>query len=574
MTMTHRRAPAALLMLLLLLPTACSTVSHGAAGELQSPAERLIAAYDRDPSSRASIARELIYDPWNQDGAAVDFLHHPRHDELLHEIVVGTVGEWEPDPTRARLLYHHLVVSIAHAIEAAADERAIASLLTDLDAVASHAFDIRADPRLINPANHRILREALRYAVVRPPVGAPGRVRLLNLYVPAISVPAGDLDLSYSTDYIERRIASLETQSAVCGLLYWYLSAGRLYPEFEFQILEGATATALNERGTSIEIMSVSPYPADLLYDEYREYAGVLWWFPSFDGVVYLSGPRPVVFVPWLLESMSRRMVSTMPSGAGYSVLVHELFHNVGGMIGVDAGHTYTIENEAAWPDWYRDIVAANNGAIAEYAWYAGLLDAYLAGTEEPFDRILEVSDDWMPSAQAFVQARDLSQTMGAAALASMRRKIVDANELIWAGDTEGGVALLGEVAESAPDAAPAQFALAYATHWALHDRERAQARYDSFLERFPGLPESNVALIYSMSWYTTRDPLRALDLYDRHAGNAVNDDQFSDIELLRVKSLIRSDMLEAAIEVAGELSANPRFTRATELQEVLDALE
>lgn len=549
-------------------------------GNVEAAVEVLIAGYDRDPATGAAIARELVYDPWNQDGAAVGFLYHPRHEELLRDIAGRTVNEWEPDPTLARHLYHHLVVSIARSIEHGdhAGDRAIASLLVDFDAVAEHAIALGADPRLINHANYRVLREALRFAWERPPFAGPGRARLLNLYVPSVRASAGqqegDVAVSYSTAYIERRIASLVEQARVCGLVYWYLTDGRLYPEFEFQILEGAAATALNERGTAIEIASVSPYPAELLYDRYRQYAGVLWWFPSFDGVLYLSGPRALYFVPRLLQSARWRMVSTMPSAASYAVLIHELFHNVGAVIGVDSGHTYIEDNEAIWPAWYRDSVAANGGQIAEYAWYAGLLCDYVAVTESPFEKILDTEHDWMPTDDAFARARQTFGEMGFARVESVHHMVVEANELIRVGDVDAGVALLRRATSLAPDAAPAHFALAYVTHWRLEDREGAQALYDTFLERFPGLPESNVALIYAMSWYTTRDPSHALALYARHGGNAVDDDQYSGIELLRVKSLARAGMIASARTVAEGLLAEERFTLTDDLCAFLQSVE
>lgn len=546
------------------------------AGKRDEAVAVLVREYElhRDPQ----LALMLVSHFWNSEKAGAVFLNHPRHAELVSDVITRFAGtRSDAHAGLAKSLFEHLVAAASvAAMRSVSDAAYVKRFNAYAEALRRVGTVWGADPKAINAADWRVLEKAFSYFAANPPaVRKPYEFLWLNCYVPRVNAtilekgkPA-PLAVELPREFIERRILDLQSQFDVMAVFYYYLTNGAVLMRSRFELLD-ATVTRTDSKSPlqSIVTESVRPYPAKLLYNGYRNWDGLMWWFPHYGSSAYLGGAKKIAFVPDILSGTDSRMFAKMSTGASWRVLVHEAFHSFGTLCKVAAGHDFTVENRAKWPDWYRSGVAANAGATSELLWYEGIISR--RNNADAFAPVRRRSRDWMPAADVFERAERLGSTLSASRVAAVEVHMAAADAAGQKKNAAEDIAQLRKAVQLASEMPEPLFQLAYRTQWRAKDKAGAIALYEEYLNRFGGGEHTDTALIYLGGWYQTQDPARGLSLLEKYGGNPLNDGTWSELQLRRVrllKQLGRADEARAALQLLLNDVRNTKVQESRELE-------
>jgi hypothetical protein len=304
----------------------------------------------------------------------------------------------------------------------------------------------------------------------------------------------------------------------------------------------------------SIVTESVRPYPSRAIYDSYRNWDGVIWWFPQYGMTAFLGGAKKIPFVPDIMTGTDLRVFAKMSTGASWRVLIHETFHGFGTLLKVDAGHSFAAENRAKWPGWYASIVTGNNGVISELAWYEETVSR--RDNSDKFAPVRRRGQDWIPSKEAFSRAELLNSSLTGEKAAKAESFMKQADIAAKKKKHDEEIRLLSRAISAAPELPGPVFQIAYRTQWHVGNMAAAVPLYEDYLKKFGGFENTDTVLIYLGSWYLTTNPSRGLELIEIYGGNPLNDGTRTEISARKIKllrTLKRNDEADALQKSLGK---------------------
>lgn len=252
------------------------------------------------------------------------------------------------------------------------DAAAMARHLAWLDELLPHIAGQDKEHRV----NAAFFSRAAHYWLDKRETASPYGFRWLVLAVPAIDAltfPPGKPEVWRTKRWTAEETAAIVDQSrretAACGLLYFYLSRGRLAMEFDFQVHD---ATIRQVAGTAVVTDAMVPDPGEILTAGAARYDGIAWLNDNqVHPGTYSGGRKPLMLVPYALSSPDMRFSLHMSTGGRAVVWTHEIFHNFEQLAGIKPAHQYTEANQTLWSPAYRERVALE-GRTSEL-WYYDL---------------------------------------------------------------------------------------------------------------------------------------------------------------------------------------------------------
>ena len=528
-------------------------------------ADLLVKHYElhRDPKA----AQMLVTHFWNSEKAGSVFLSHPRHGEIVKDIITRFASVRKDEYAGlAAELYNHLVSGAAEsAMRSLKDPSARTTFTERFSALKQLAAVWDKEPKAVNAADWKAIEQAFTFFLENHPSRKnPHEFVWLNFYVPEVSATIIEkgktvpLHAELSRAQIDRRIFDLKSQYDVMSVFYYYITRGEILMSARFEVLDAkVTRTDSASALQSIVTESVRPYPSRKIYEDYRAWDGLMWWFPHYGSSAYLGGAKSVTFVPEILRSPDLRMLAKMSTGASWRVLIHEVFHGFGTLCRVEAGHNFTTENRSKWPDWYRAAVAANAGNISELAWYEGVTSR--RNNADRFAPVRQRDRNWLPDRSAFEKAQTLGRTLTAEKESAARELLAKADAAAAEKNAAKEIALLSQARTAAPEMAATLFKLGYSTQWRAKNKADAIPLFEEYLKLFGGFENTDSALIYLGGWYQTKNPAFALELIDRYGGNPLSSGTWTDITALRIKLLRQLGRGPEADALQKSFDADPR---------------
>ncbi len=316
---------------------------------------------------------------------------------------------------------------------------------------------------------------------------------------------------------------------------------------------------------------SVRPYPYRLIYDDFRSWDGLMWWYPHYESVPYLGGAKHVTFVPNLLRSEKMRMFARMTTGASWRVLIHEIHHSFGYFCGVPSGHEFSEKEKTGWPAWYAAAVKENGGRISELLWYQQQI--FRRGNGDGFAALKSKNTDWMPDSSAFSRALALSAALDPKRAEKAEELLKQAAAEEKKGNTAGQMELLERAEREAPEMQEILFKRAYAIHFREKNFGKAIPLYGEYLARYGGFENSDAALTYLLTWHGQRDASRALELLEAHGNNPVSPAKRDEFTVWRARILKRLGRKAEALKALAPLLAGPAGEKRTLAEELAATL-
>ena len=418
-------------------------------------------------------------------------------------------------------------------------------------------------PEAINKADTEVILRMLDFFAVNPPsLKKPYIYRLLNLYVPSVEAAYNDngksviINASLTSEQIERRISDTNLHFNVLSLFYYYITGGNILMKCRFEIIDSrVTAVDENSPQKSIVTESITPYPSDLIYSSFRKFDGIMFFFPHYPPAAYLSGIKNTIFVPGFLNGTDRRMFSKMSTSASWRVLIHEVFHNFGQLGGIDAGHNFQEQNKNKWPEWYSELVKNNSGKISELAWYEKITS--LRSTDDSFGFLKLRDSHWLPSQTAFKLAKKYSALTSTKSFNEATMLLNEAEKSEKSGKTGESINYLKKAAAAAPFHELAHFRLAYAVHWKEKNYKASIPYYENYLEKFSGFEHNDTVLIYLSSWYSTKNPGKALELIEKHGTNPAKPGVSKELRFMKAKLMIALKRTKEAVIILKSIASD-----------------
>ncbi|HPA63992.1 MAG TPA: hypothetical protein PLC67_08560 [Spirochaetota bacterium] len=490
------------------------------------------------------IAVMLMTHFWNSEKCGNVFILNSKHDEMLKDIADKFLLNYdEKNSSLAAAFFDHMCVAVSQAaITGINDRKMNESFIFRFDLM-KKVFEVwKNDSKSINRMDFESLIRAFDYFAKNPPlVKKPYEFTWLNIYVPRVNssiIINGKnkaVKIEFPKDEISRRIFDTTMHFNTLAVFYYYLSSGNILMKSRFEIIDAeVTRSDTASSIQSIVTESIRPYPSKLLYDNFRQYDGVMWFFPHYETATYLGGVKSLVLVPDFLSAKDFRMFTKMPTSASWRVLIHEVFHNFGHFCGVDNGHTFAEANKAKWPAWYAELVKDNAGKNGELFWYEGLISR--RDNSDNFAEVKKAKESYLPQQDVFKKALVYSSKTSDDACTYAREILSNADKV------QNDLKKQTELIKSAIDKAPLMplplFKYVYAVQWREKNYEKSIPYYEKYLELFSGFDDSDSALIYLVGWYTSKNPERALFLLDKYGQNPSNEKVRNELNERRIKLL------------------------------------
>ncbi|MBP8082175.1 MAG: hypothetical protein KAZ87_03115 [Spirochaetes bacterium] len=472
------------------------------------------------------IAVMLLSHFWNSEKCGNVYILNPKHDETVNDIVDNFLSNYdEKNSSLAAVFFDHMSVAVSQAALAGIKDDKMNERFNSRLAVMKKVFEIwKNDSKTVNRKDLETLFRAFDFFAKNPPsVKKPYEFTWLNIYVPRVNssiIIKGKtkvIKAEFTKEEISRRIFDTSMHFNSLAVFYYYLSSGNILMKSRFEIIDAeVTRSDTASSIQSIVTESVRPYPSKLLYDNFRQYDGVMWFFPNYETTAYLGGVKSLVLVPDFLSAKNYRMFTKMPTSASWKVLIHEVFHNFGTLCKIDAGHIFSEANKAKWPSWYVELVKDNSGKTGELFWYEGLISQ--RDNSDNFEVLKNARDGYLPPRDVFERAVSYSSKTSVSDADSTRELLSSADKM--PNDTEKQIELFKQAMQKAPWMPLPLFKYAYAVQWREKNYEKAIPYYEKYLELFPGFDDSDTALIYLIGWYTSKNPEHALFLLDKYGKN------------------------------------------------------
>ena len=490
------------------------------------------------------IAVMLLSHFWNAEKCGSLFIMNSQHDEIIKDIADNYLLIYDAkNSSLAAAFFDHMSVAVSQAAVAGIKDDKMNERFISRRALMKKVFETwKNDSKAINRKDFETLFRAFDYFAKNPPsVKKPYEFTWLNIYVPSVNssiIIKGKtkaVKAELTKEQISRRIFDTSMHFNTLAVFYYYLSSGNILMNSRFEVIDAEvkrsdTASSIQ----SIVTESVKPYPSKLLYDEFRNYDGVMWFFPHYETVSYLGGVKSLIIVPDYLSSKNFRMFTKMPTSASWKVLIHEVFHNFGTLCKIDAGHNFAEANKAKWPSWYAGLVKDNSNKTGELFWYEGLTSR--RNNSDNFDVLKNAKKSYLPSRDTFERAVSYSLKTSVSDADSARELLSSADRIT--NNIEKQIELFKQAMQKAPFMPLPLFKYAYAVQWREKNYEKAISYYEKYLELFSGFDDSDTALIYLVGWYSAKNPERALLLIDKYGQNPSSEKIRSELNERRIKLL------------------------------------
>ncbi len=490
------------------------------------------------------IAVMLLTHFWNSEKCGNIFILNSKHDETLKDITDNfLLNHNEKNSSLAVAFFDHMSVAVSQAAISGINDRKINESLIFRFDLMKKVFEIwKNDSKNINRKDFESLFRAFEYFVKNPPaVRKPYEFTWLNIYVPRVNssiIVNGKkkaVKVQFSKEEISRRIFDTSMHFNTLAVFYYYLSSGNILMKSRFEIIDAeVTRSDTASKIQSIVTESIRPYPSKLLYDNFRQYDGVMWFFPHYETATYLGGVKSLILVPDFLSAKDFRMFTKMPTSASWRVLIHEVFHNFGYFCGTDNGHNFAEANKAKWPLWYAQLVKENNGKTGELFWYEGLISR--RDNSDNFAAVKKAKGSYLPQQDVFKKALVYSSKTSDDDCVSARELL--SNSDMIKDDIKKQTELIKLAIDKAPLMPLPLFKYAYAVQWREKNYDKAIPYYEKYLELFSGFDDSDTAIIYLVGWYTSKNPERALFLLDKYGQNPSNEKVRNELNERRIKLL------------------------------------
>ncbi|HOH37199.1 MAG TPA: hypothetical protein PLV17_06290 [Spirochaetota bacterium] len=490
------------------------------------------------------IAVMLMMHFWNSEKCGNVFILNSKHDETTKDIAENFLSNYdEKNAALAAAFFDHMSVAVSQAAINGINDRKMNENYIYRLGLMKKVFDIwKIDSKNINRKDYEALFRAFDYFAKNPPaVKKPYEFNWLNIYIPRVNSSiivngkTKPIKVQFSKEEISRRIYDTSMHFNTLSIFYYYLSSGNILMKPRFEIIDAeVTRSDTASSIQSIVTESVKPYPSKLLYDDFRKYDGVMWFFPHYETATYLGGVKSLVLVPDFLSAKDFRMFTKMPTSASWRVLIHEVFHNFGHFCGVDNGHIFAEANKAKWPAWYAKLVKDNAGKNGELFWYEGLISR--RDNSDNFAVLKKAKESYLPPRSVFDRALSYSSKTSEDASAAARELLLSADKI--KNDTKKQTDLYKQAIDKAPFMPLPLFKYAYAVQWREKNFEKSIPYYEKYLELFSGFDDSDTALIYVSSFYTSKNPSLALSLLEKHGQNPSSEKIKNEFEARRIKIL------------------------------------
>ena len=303
------------------------------------------------------IAYMLLSHFWNSEKCGNVFILNSKHDEMLKDIADNFLLIYnEKNSSLADAFLDHMSVAVSQAAITGIDNRKMNESFIFRFDLMKKVFEVwKNDSKSINRMDFESLIRAFDYFAKNPPsVKKPYEFTWLNIYVPRVNssiIVNGKnkaVKIEFSKEEISRRIFDTTMHFNTLAVFYYYLSSGNILMKSRFEIIDAeVTRSDTASSIQSIVTESVRPYPSKLLYDNFRQYDGVMWFFPHYETATYLGGVKSLILVPDFLSAKDFRMFTKMPTSASWRVLIHEVFHNFGYFCKINNGHTFAEANKS-----------------------------------------------------------------------------------------------------------------------------------------------------------------------------------------------------------------------------------
>jgi TolA-binding protein len=539
----------------------------------------LVELYKKYPE--ADTALILVSHFWNSEKAGPLFIGHPGHDALLRDIMerFGLIVRKEHEALASALFEHCVVAASTSAMRSITEPEAMKEFDFRCGEFKRLCEAWKADTKTINRADALTMIKVFDFFRSNPPSATrPYRFIWLNIYVPGISAPylkngaPSVIERKISPEEASRRISDLGCHYNAVSLFYYFLTGGQILMKPRFETIDAQVTRTEYGTQTQPGIMeSVRPYPSRLIYEGFRSWDGLMWWYPHYESAPYLGGAKHVTFVPGLLRSEKMRMFAKMTTGASWRVLVHEIHHNFGYFCGVPSGHEFSEKEKARWPSWYAAAVKENGNRASELLWYQQQI--FRKGNSDGFAALKSRNTDWMPDASAFSRALALSESLDPRRAEKAEELLKQAAAEEKKGNTARQMELLDRAGKEAPEMQEILFKKAYAIHFREKNFEKAVPLYEEYLARYGGFENSDAALTYLITWHGQRDAARALLLLDKYGNNPVSPAKRDEFTLWRAKILKRLGRKADALRALAPLLSAPAGEKRSLAEELAATL-
>jgi len=540
-------------------------------GKFEKSVENYIYILKNNPKSSYDAAYFLTNHYWYEDRLGPVFIKHNNHKELSEFIVSQIESVWKEKKYAGGGIFEHLVIATSLAlIEKRIDDgKFYLGLLKRIDDNCDFIDNIES-------ANNRTtILSAFDYYLNNNPLELntkPYEFKWINLYVPEIQgfnqKTNKSTILKISKSEYEKRIYDTIQNWAFVPIFYYYISQGKILMSYEYKVLNGKIGEI--DRGGRINSNTVNPYPSQFLYDNIRNFDGLMWWHPSYENVLYLGGPNVVTFFPNMLYTLDWNAQTTMPLSASYKVLIHEIFHNYANRLGIDSGHNWLAENKNKWFSSYREKIEVSvDKKVSELTWYELLLRD--EGNKKDHSKLLIKDAMWVPGELSYKKISALIKKYGQGVISQVNKIILQSDLEFQKKNNQKGIELLYQALKIVPEHPRALFKVAHNLHWTFNKRDDAQKYYDRFLDMYEDINDTDIALIYTINYYMNRNPQKVLDIIKRNGKNPPTFTRLSEYKLAEVKALKTLKRDSEAISIATQFIDDERNTMKEKFGEFLN---
>ncbi len=546
-------------------------------GEYEKSIEQYIYLLKNDHERIPDTANPIVDNFWKADRLGPLFYSHKDHKEICSIIVEGLLNDRSEKKFPLNILFTHLVVAASISLESKnySDALFYTELLKKVDGLHEKIGNI------VGFYDRETTIRALDYYINNPPenrVEKPYTFRWLNIYVPEIDGIYHDDNKRFSSKldigYVNNRIRDTKQQWSYARVFYYYITDGKVLFEYDYKLLD-AKFSRMNKRPEGSyrpDTNSIIPYPVEFLYENLRKYDGVMWWHPAFDGTSYLAGPRHLVLIPGILHSSEWKSSSTMPVGASYNVIIHEIFHNWGHQLGIDSGHNWLFDRKDYWFDSYKEYISkAPDGKLSELLWYRLILQEQ--GNQRDHSKLFNRDTMSVVSKSEFETLHSIYKEAGNTKVDLCSSMIDEATKAFGNNETERGLKIIESVLRIIPDHPMALYIKAYNIQWKVKNRDKAQEIYNRYLELYNEHQHTDVALVYTLGYYQHRDPQRVIELLTTHGKNPPNNQRRSEYKHFEVVALKNLKRFEEAKLSAQLYLDDPRNTMKQKFVEFIKSL-